>query len=177
MRSTLLLLAAACCTIRDRNSSCEFSLRGALAATTRGSAEAGSGGTAQEPYYTISLGGAEGAAAAVFIRAGSAPPPVGTYQMGEEEFGTGGFSGLIIMGMPAHPTGVFRVKSGTLTVTAATPVQLTGRFELRAVGFLTKSPADDTQSVTVNGTFTARARGGTNRSSIVPHPSPGGPDS
>jgi hypothetical protein len=151
----LLLLAAACWNHRDPVSTSEFRLHGAVGVTARGGAEAGLAGTPEESYYAISLGGPDGVAAAVFTRAGAVPPPVGVYRMGEDELGSDGFSGLLIVGMPAHPSAVFRVRSGTLTVTAATPEQLSGRFELQAVGFLTDSPTRDRTEVTAEGSFTA----------------------
>jgi hypothetical protein len=79
--------------------------------------------------------------------------------VGEREFSEAGFSGLVITGMPAHPTGVFRVQSGTLTITAATAERLSGRFELRAVGFLTDSPTQDGREVTAIGSFAWRGTG------------------
>jgi hypothetical protein len=153
MRGTLCLLAAACWALPDPTSTYELSVRGAIHVTAEGSAEAGPAGTPEEPYYTITLGGPDGEAAVVFTRAGSAPPPAGQYPVGEGQLGSGGFSGLVITGMPAHPTGVFRVRNGTITITAATPARLAGRFELRAVGFLTESPAADGREVIADGSF------------------------
>jgi hypothetical protein len=158
MRRTLFFVAAACWALPNP-STYEVRVRGAVTVTARGSAESGPVGTPEEPYYTITLGGPDGAVAVVFTRAGSAIPPVGVYLVGERELGKDGFSGLIITGMPAHPTGVFRVQSGTLTITAATPEHLTGRFELRAVGFLTESPTHDGREVTADGSFAARGSG------------------
>jgi hypothetical protein len=143
----------------NSNSSSLLKVRGAVMVIARGGTEAGPTGTPEEPYYTITLGGPEGAAAAVFTRSGSATPTVGAYQVGERMLGTNGFSGLIITGMPSHPTGVFRVQNGTLHITAATPMQLAGRFELRALGFLTESPRDDDREVTATGGFTTRGAG------------------
>jgi hypothetical protein len=153
MRRSLFFLAAACWAFRDSSSSFELRVRGAVSVTARGSVEVGATGTAEERYYTITLGGPDGAAAVVFTRAGSASPSVGVYPVGEREFRSAGFSGLIITGMPAHPTGVFRAQGGTLTITAATPERLTGQFELRAVGFLTESPTQDRREVTAVGSF------------------------
>jgi hypothetical protein len=159
MRSALFFLAAASVAMGDTPSSSLLLVRGAVTVTARGGTEAGPSGTAGEPYFTITLGGPEGAAAAVFTRAGWAAPTVGVYPVGEDELGRNGFSGLIITGMPAHPTGVFRVQSGTLTITAASPMQLAGRFEVRAVGFLTESPREDDRAVTATGGFSTRGAG------------------
>jgi hypothetical protein len=159
MRGTLCFLAAACWALHDPHSTYELRVRGAITVTATGSVEAGPAGTPQEQYYTIALGGPDGAAAVVFTKAGASRPQVGVFRVGEHELGKGGFRALVITGMPAHPSGVFNVESGTITITAATPEQLTGRFELRAVGFLTESPADDNRSVTALGSFAARERG------------------
>jgi len=160
MRSTFLFFAAAASlAMLDSNSTSLLKVRGAVSVTARGGTEAGPSSTAEEPFYTITLGGPEGAAAAVFTRAGSAAPTAGVYPVGERELARSGFSGLIITGMPAHPTGVFRAQSGTLTITAASPKHLTGRFELRAVGFLTESPRDEGREVTATGGFAARRTG------------------
>lgn len=156
MSRTLFFLSAACWGFADSNSTYELRVRGAVSVTARGRAESGPTGTPEEPYYTITLGGPDGAAAVVFTWAGSASPPVGVHPVREREPGKYGFSGLIITGMPAHPSGVFRVQSGTLTITAATPKYLAGRFEVRAVGFLTESPIHDALEVTAEGSFAAR---------------------
>jgi len=170
MRSAFLLLAVAGMATGDSHSSSLLLVRGAVTVTTRGGTEAGPSGTPEEPYYTITLGGPEGAAAAVFTKAGSAVPTVGMYPVGERELGVSGFSGLIITGMPAHPTGVFRVQSGTLTITAATPNQLAGRFEVRAVGFLTESPREDDRAVTATGGFSTRGAGRDSTLSLTREP-------
>jgi hypothetical protein len=149
------LLAATCLALLDSDASSLVVVRGAATIIARGTTQAGPSGTLEDPYYTITLGGPDGAAAAVFTRAGSTPPPVGVYPVGERELGGNGFSGLIITGMPAHPTGVFRAQTGTLTITTATSERLVGRFELHAVGYLTASPRQDDQAVTAMGGFTA----------------------
>lgn len=156
MRLTVCFLAMACWALSNPRSTYELRVRGAMSVTAEGRAEAGPAGTATEPYFTLTLGGLDGPAAVLFTRAGSAPPPVGTFPVGEHELGRGGFRGQIITGMPAHPTGVFLVESGTVTITRATPEQLVGRFELHAVGFLTTAPTDDSRTVTADGSFIVR---------------------
>jgi hypothetical protein len=158
MKATLLFLAAASLTLFDPFTY-RLTMRGAVTLTAHGSAEVGPAGTTAEPYYTITLGGPDGEAAVVFTRAGSTPPTIGVYRVGESALAADGFSGLIITGMPAHPTGVFRVQSGTLIITDATPGGLKGRFELRARGFKTGAPDHEGRDITADGSFTARARG------------------
>ncbi len=168
MRVTLCVLAAACGALEGSGLDFALQVRGTVNVMARGSAEVGPTGPPGEPYYTITLGGPDGDAAVVFTRAGSDYPPVGEYPVGERELTEGGFSGLVITGRPAHPTGVFRVQSGRLTITAGAADELAGRFELRAVGFLTEAPDADDRSVTVDGSFTVGAPGGEAHSSRTP---------
>jgi hypothetical protein len=151
----LCVFAAACWTSRDPAGSYVLEVRGAVTVAARGPVESGVTGAPPDPYYNITLGGPAGAAAAVFTRVGSTPPPVGVYPVGESALGREGFSGLVITGMPAHPTGIFRIQGGTLAITSRTADQLSGKFELRAVGFFTETPSDDHQVVTATGAFTA----------------------
>jgi hypothetical protein len=153
MKWTLATLLVACWGTSERGSGYELNLRGAIPVTAEGSVESGTAGTAVEPYYTITLGGADGSAAVVFTRAGPDPPPAGTYRVGEGEMSWAGFSGLIITGMPSHPSGVFHAQSGTITITATPPEHLAGKFELRGVGFLTGSPAEDQREILADGHF------------------------
>jgi hypothetical protein len=171
LKRALYFLATACWALRDPSSAYELRLQGAIVATTRVHTESAPVGTSDAPYYTITLSAPGGDAAMVLTRAGSAPPPVGVYQVGDSELGRNGFSGLIITGMPAHPTGVFRVESGTLTIAADTLGRLTGEFELRASGFLTGSPADNSQYLSANGRFAARSRHGRQLTPLLPPPS------
>jgi len=154
-----LLLATACWGPPDPSSGYELRVHGALAVTARGRVEPGPAGTAEEPYYTITLGGTDAPAAVVFTRAGAAPPPIGLYPVGDTALGEDGFSGQIITGMPAHPTGVFLVRAGRLAITTATPEVLAGRFELRAIGYLTESLDKNGEEITADGSFTARMNG------------------
>lgn len=159
MTPCLCLLATACGELPDAHPGYELQIRGAVEVTARGQVEPGPAGTPEEPYYTITLSGPDVAAAAVFTRAGSAPPPVGVYPVGDTALGEDGFSGQVITGIPAHPTGVFRVKAGRLAITSASPELLAGHFQLRAVGFLTESPGQDGWEISADGSFTAPVNG------------------
>jgi hypothetical protein len=155
---TLCFLAVACWAGQDQMTAYQLDVWGAVTVTARGRVEAGVTGMPPDPYYSITLGGPASKAGAVFTRVGSAPPPIGVYPVGESALGREGFSGIIITGMPAHPNGIFRIQSGTLSVTSSTPCEMTGRFELRAVGFLTEAPAASSRVITATGTFTAPIR-------------------
>jgi hypothetical protein len=155
---TLCCIAVACWAGQDQATTYQLDVRGTVTVSARGPVEAGVTGTPPDPYYSITLGGPAGKAGAVFTRVGSAPPPVGVYPVGDSALGREGFSGIIITGMPAHPDGIFRIQRGTLSVTASTPCRMTGRFELRAAGFLTEAPTASEQVITATGTFTAPVR-------------------
>jgi hypothetical protein len=157
MISGLLVLAAAFFGLLDPPTTFSLEIAGVISITAGGSAEASPSGTDAEPFYTIALGGPDAAAAVVFTRAGSTPPMPGSYSVGEGEIARGGFSGLVITGMPAHPTGVFWVKRGALTISPAGGGRLSGQFQLEAAGFLVDAPDDETREVTASGSFTARA--------------------
>jgi len=157
MRALLCLLATTSCSLPEPLPSYQINLRGAVVLTARGAVDAGPAGTAAEPYYSIALTGPDGAAA-VFTRVGAEPPPPGVYSVGERGSGEHGFSGLIITGMPAHPSGVFQARSGTLTLTAEGAGRLAGEFALEAAGFLTGAPEEDHRTVAAEGSFTARIR-------------------
>lgn len=154
MRSAFVILALSCQGL-GRSTSYSLDVSGTVAASTRGRAEAGVVGTAREQCFTISLGGIDGAAAVVLTRASGEPLRPGTYAVGDEAFRNGGFSGLIVTGEPAHPTGVFWAWSGRIEVIAAAPHRITGRFELDALGYLTSSPDVVWRAVTARGTFAA----------------------
>jgi len=158
MRRALFLLAVACVGLYEPGSANELIVRGAVTAYLWASAEAGPVGPPEAAYYTISVGGPEGPAAVVLTRAGSTPPPAGTYPVGATATGSGGFRGLVITGLPSHPSGVFQVRSGSLIVTAASPDRLVGRFELKAEGYLTRAPEQTGRMIAAQGEFVIHPR-------------------
>lgn len=155
MRGALCLLAMACQGPDGPSSHYAFDVAGAVRARAVGCAEAGDVGTVQDPYFSISLGGLEGDAAVVLTRAGWEPQVRGDLAVGELPFRAGtGYGGLIVTGTPSHPSGVFRVQSGSLRFTHVTADRLAGEFELKAHGYLTHSPHEVARTVTARGRFT-----------------------
>jgi hypothetical protein len=65
------------------------------------------------------------------------------------------FHASFAAGSPEHPLGWFHGESGTVTITRAADGRLSGRFEIRARGFLSADPADENRWVTVTGSFEA----------------------
>jgi hypothetical protein len=131
----------------------ELDVSGAVSVHERGPADSASAGTSDAPWFTITLGGLDGTAAAVFTRATALPPEPGTYEIGELALQNGGFRALVVTGLPARPTGVFWAWSGTLRIMPAAPGALAGEFELRALGYRTDAVASPWQSVTSRGQF------------------------
>lgn len=157
MRWSVALLALACWPAREAEPDFTLDLRGAVSLRTSGRVEHGPAGSGVEPWYSITLGGQNGAAAVVFTRRGTAPAAPGRYLVGEGQLANGGFSGLIITGAASHPTGVFEVQHGVLRITTAADGQLAGEFELHATGFLGETPDEDTWQVTATGRLASRA--------------------
>jgi hypothetical protein len=159
MRSTLVLFLLGCQAPEGPRAHYEFAVSGAVTMRAGGCPEAGPVGTADDPWFSVSLGGLDGGVAVVLTRAGSAPLVRGVYVVGESAFYDGtGFSGLIVTGAPSHPTGVFRVRHGTIHITAVGADQLAGRFALQAHGYLTDTPHDVGRSVEAAGTFSTSTR-------------------
>ncbi len=139
-------------------SSYEAAIAGVVASRASGAAEFGAVGVGDERSFSLTLGAYREQGAIVLTRAGAAQPGAGIYRVSErnEEF-----HGLVVTGSPSHPTGVFRVQRGSVTVTSSTPDRLAGTFALHAVGFLAADPARDDREVTVSGSFLATAGGTT----------------
>lgn len=170
MRWGFGLLALACWQTTDARPEFTLELTGAVALRTAGRVEHGSTGNAAEPWYTITLGGRDGAAAVVFTRRTPIPSGPGRYLVGEGQLASDGFSALIITGPPSHPTGVFQVQHGVLRLVNAGSSQLSGEFELHAAGFLSEAPEQDEWAITARGRFNADD----DRNSGLPSSAPGG---
>jgi hypothetical protein len=66
-----------------------------------------------------------------------------------------GVQALVITGPATRPTGAYRARSGTLTVSGTRGDLLDGYFTIDAVGFAADMPADEGQELQVRGAFTA----------------------
>ncbi len=100
--------------------------------------------------------GTDGDAAIVLSRGDVARPGTGVYHITPATArDDAAFHGVVITGVPSKPTGVFRIKSGTLTITSSSVERITGSFEMQAEGFLAQDMDNETRTVTVSGTFSA----------------------
>jgi hypothetical protein len=66
-----------------------------------------------------------------------------------------GFHASFAAGSAEHPLGWFHGELGTVTITRADSGRLSGRFEIRARGFLSADPDDEDRWITVTGSFEA----------------------
>lgn len=139
----LVFLAA--CSRGEVPSRFDAHLSGALAVTM-------AGGTAFTPT-ALTLTSDEGTGAIVFTRPDGAGLSARSYAIGSGQAEGAMLDALIIAGTPSHPTGVFRGRAGTLTVTDATVRRLAGRFDVTAYGVLTDRTSPDSASVHVSGAF------------------------
>lgn len=127
---------------------------GAKVLSLRGTAEFGPvrGPDGSGPFV-LSMGAASSTGALVFTASGGARPKPGVYRLGENP--SEGMQALVVTGPATRPTGAFRARSGTLTVTRSRDDVIEGRFEIDAVGFMASDPADEERGLTVRGSFTA----------------------
>lgn len=131
-------------------------VRGSLEAGAVGDAEFGITASSEGTVFSLSMG-AQGSDASILLsRSSAVRPAAGVYRLREV---TGwddmGFHGIVITGSPSHPTGVFQVRSGTLTITSSSGERLTGSFQLHAVGFHADSMDREDREITVTGSFSA----------------------
>lgn len=131
---------------------------GAEALTLRGAAEFGPvDGAAGSGPYVLTLGAESPTGAVVFTWAGGNRPEAGVYTVKEEA--AAGVRALVVTGPPTRPTGAFRARAGTLTITRSTDDVIEGRFELEATGFQAVDPAVEDRRLVVRGEFNARPDG------------------
>jgi hypothetical protein len=127
---------------------------GAQVLTLRGSAEFGvvEGVVGAEPFV-LTLGAESATGAVVFTWANGVRPGAGTYQLADDP--ANGVRALVVTGPATRPTGAFRSRGGTLTITRSSGDSLEGRFEIDAVGFEIAEPMDEGRELIVRGEFTA----------------------
>jgi hypothetical protein len=134
----------------------EMIVEGAVSTAATGGAEFGVAGSDEASVFTITLGGQDGNAAVVFTRIGGERPAAGVYPVEESAVGENGFIAVVVTGTPSHPTGVFHVRRGMLTISSGSGEGLAGRFELSATGFLTDDPEVEDRVIRTRGAFAAR---------------------
>ena len=134
----------------------DASIAGVVSQRASGAAEFGAVGVGSERSWSLTLGGYSEQGAVVLTRSAPVQPGAGIYRVSESG---AEFHGLVVTGSPSHPTGVFRVARGSMTITSSTPDRIAGTFALHAVGFLATAPESDDQEITVSGSFPATAGG------------------
>lgn len=130
---------------------------GAQALTLRGAAESGRvGGVAGPGPFVLTLGAESPTGAVVFTLADSTRPAPGVYPVSEGE--AADVRALVVTGPATGPTGAFRARTGTLTITRSSDDAIEGRFELETVGFEAADPENEHRMLVVRGAFNARPR-------------------
>jgi hypothetical protein len=132
----------------------EAHLTGALSLELRG-ATAEFGTAPGEPGpFVVTLGATSEEGALVFTRWDGSRPGAGTYQITDEPAAEG-IQVLVVTGSPTRPTGVFRARHGSLTITSSGLRGLSARFQMDAVGFLASQPEREDRELSVRGSFAA----------------------
>jgi hypothetical protein len=132
----------------------EASLGGALTVALRGAdAEFGAAPGSPGPFV-ITLGATSEQGAVVFTRWDGSRPGPGTYAITSEPRGDG-IQALVVTGSPTRPTGVFRARQGSMTITSSGVRGISARFRMDAVGFIASEPEREDRELSVKGSFTA----------------------
>jgi hypothetical protein len=151
---TALLLSAAAVAMPEAPATYVAGLRGATAATLRGTAEFGRARGSHDAPFVITLGAEAEEGAVVLTRWDGSRPWAGEYRITADS-ADDGIQALVVTGSIEHPTGVFRARSGRIAITRSSLRQMAGRFELEAVGFTTDEPDREDRELQVRGSFTA----------------------
>ncbi len=129
-------------------------LAGAITLELRGAtAEFGKAPGSPRPFV-ITLGATSETGAVLFTRWDGSRPGAGTYEVTPEP-SAGGIQALVVTGSPTRPTGVFRARQGSLTITSSRVGRISARFQMDAVGFLASEPEREDRELSVKGSFTA----------------------
>jgi len=111
------------------------------------------------PLVAVSLGATSSRAALTLYVPGNSVPAKGRYPIrsawDEKGFQAQAFRAGLVAGSPEQPLGWFHGESGWVTITEAAAGRMSGRFEIRARGFLSADPENENRWVTVRGTFEA----------------------
>jgi hypothetical protein len=126
---------------------------GARTMALRGTASYGAVGGDGTGAFVVTLGANAPEGAVLFTRADGHPLTPGVYPLDEDP--ARGVQALVITGPATRPTGAYRARSGTLTVSGTRGDLLDGYFTIDAVGFAADMPADEGQELQVRGAFTA----------------------
>jgi len=129
---------------------------GAKALALHGSAEFGVvDGDVGPGAFVLTLGADSQTGAVVFTWPSGPRPEPGVYPLAIDP--ASGVQALVVTGPPTAPTGAFRARGGTITLTRSRDGFLEGRFEIHATGFEAADPVDEDRQLVVRGEFTAAA--------------------
>ena len=152
--ATALMVAAA---TPSTSSFFSATIRGAVDARLHGRSQAGTAASPGSPSrFTIRLGASGDQSAILITGAAGAHLLLGSYAVAESDEPMT-VRVLVVTGAAEKPSGVFRGRHGTVTITSTDHGALTGHFDLLAAGFLAAEPAVDDLPITVRGTFAAIA--------------------
>lgn len=137
-----------------------FSARGGVTIAASGEARFGMvEATSDMPrFFSLTLGTAGEEGTIVFSHLAPAVPLAGKYTIRPWDARGDGrsFHAVFIAGTAANPQGVFHAESGSITIRSTRPDAIEGTFTLKAQGFLSGNPDNESVRVTVHGTFVAR---------------------
>jgi hypothetical protein len=105
--------------------------------------------------FTLSLGAHGEDGSILFTRKNGIRLMPGSYTITDGEDGANDVQALVMTGPAEHPTGVFRGRAGTLSVTSVTDTVLRGSYRIQATGFLAADPATENREIHAIGRFTA----------------------
>jgi hypothetical protein len=128
---------------------------GAETLTLRGAAEFGSvmNGRGSGPFV-LTLGPESPTGAVIFTWPDGKRPEAGTYALSDA--GTGAVRALVVTGSTTAPSGAYRARSGTVTVTRSSEDAIQGQFVIEAEGFQAWDLGDEGRELEVRGSFSAR---------------------
>lgn len=131
---------------------------GAVNSTISGDARFGAvrGGDNAPPTFTVSLGAYGEQGSILFTSWSPTRLETGSYRV-TDMMDAEAIQALVLTGSAQHPTGSFRVHSGTLTITRSSEYRLDGTYDLEGEGFTADAPEQEGRRIRVTGSFTALA--------------------
>ena len=143
----------------DRPAAFRASVNGAISTEISGDARFGSvSGTAGMPAtFTVSLGAYGEHGSILFTSWALKRLEAGLYRV-SDLMGDEAVQAMVVTGSTEHPTGSFRVHSGTLTITRSSIDRIDGVYDLQAEGFTADAPEQEGRTIHVTGSFTALAQ-------------------
>jgi hypothetical protein len=130
---------------------------GGLRAEMHGDAKFGvvDGRGTMPSVFTLSLGAKGANGSILFTRPAGTRLTPGTYAIAGRDDGSDDLRALVMTGSAEHPTGVFRGRSGTVTVTSVSDNVIRGSYRVKAVGFVAVDPEVEDREIVASGGFTA----------------------